>query len=653
MVAVADTRTNSVVAVASADNMKRVAELIDQLDAPESAALKTKTIRLVYADATEIEGIVNSVVSGSTPPRSTGGGGGGAGFFQRVFGGGGQFGGAGGQQSTTSTNPFAKVVANARTNSLIVTATDQWMQRIEELVKELDTEVKVETTTFVIPLKNAQATDIASTLGTAFGTQTGMGGGFGGFGSNTFINLGGTQQQRQRVQRRTNTSTQRGGTGFGFGGRAAPLGPVANGQDYGQGEAIRGTMTPNGFYPDEQPIDDAAQTRQFFFGQGGFQGGGMQGRQGLGAIPQYGRNQRGNVVNLLQLRQNVGVVPDPASNSLVITATPDAVEAVRQIISELDIIPRQVLIEVIIAEATLDATQKLGVQFDAKGVGKVLGLSVNQSGSSNFPVSGGGTVGQNVTTPLNPGSQYALQAVNGTYNALVQALATDNKIRVLSTPKVFTSNNQQATIDIVTSIPYVSGTFFGGIGGGATANTAFIDVGVTLDVTPRITADGRVTIDVYAEASELLGFDTLQSSVDASGRVTATLSPRTNRRTTDTSVSVKDGEIVVLGGLMRDSKTINANKVPILGDIPLLGTLFRSTTTNTQKTELMIFLVPHVVDTDEQSQKVVDSQSQNVRKTFPDLGKQRPEFQKTTPPTPDKQGQQTEPGGGPGEPQKP
>ena len=98
-----------------------------------------------------------------------------------------------------------------------------------------------------------------------------------------------------------------------------------------------------------------------------------------------------------------------------------------------------------------------------------------------------------------------------------------------------------------------------------------------------------------ATDTELLGFDTLQTGTDTSGRPTFLTAPRTSDRTTDTSISVRDNEIVALGGLMRDSKTLNVNKIPILGDIPILGHLFRNTTTETVKTELMIFLTPYIV----------------------------------------------------------
>ena len=621
IIATPDTRTNSVLVVASADNMKRAEEIINKLDDAQSAALQTKLFKLQFTDSDSAADTINSVLSGTTPPGQTrpgGFGGGGAGFFQRVFGGG----GGGSTQGVQSTNAFAKVVSNARTNSLIATATDEWMSRIEALVKELDVPVKTETTTFVIPLKNAQAGDLASVLGQAFGTTT-SGGGYSSY--NPFGNLFGGSNNRQSANRqpinRRNTGTSTFGRSVSLPGASTPTAP------------IHGTLTPTGFVPDPNEATAATDgdpiTRQFVFG-----GGQMFGRGGQQtSTPQYGRGRQGQYVNLLQLRQNVSVVPDLGSNSLVITTTPDNLAAIREIVDSLDIIPRQVMIEVIIAEATLSSAQKLGFQFDSKGIGKLFNTDITQSGASSFPLGTAGSTSSNIASPIQPGVQYGVQAVNGRFNALIQALNTDSKVRVLSTPKVFTSNNQEATINIVTHVPYATGSTIGGLNLGTTVNYSYLDLGVTLDVTPRITSDGRVTIDVTATTSDLVGFDTVQASVDASGRVTNTPAPRWSERSTDTSVSVKDGEIVALGGMMRENTNISANKVPILGDIPLLGSLFRSTSRSVDKTELMIFMVPHVVDADRLNRDMLEQQTKQIRKDFPQLEKQYPYLAPQNPPT--------------------
>jgi general secretion pathway protein D len=427
--------------------------------------------------------------------------------------------------------------------------------------------------------------------------------GFGGF------NIFG--QQARTNQRRT--STQRRQTG-----RSAPIDGAGASR-----AGVRGTLTATGFVPDPDAATDAADpdapdSRQFIFG-GPF--GGFGGR-GNFQTPQFGRGRTGSFVNLLQLRNNVGVVADPASNSLILTTTPDNLEELKKIIETLDVVPSQVMIEVIIAEANVEDTQKLGFQFDVKGVGKLFGALINQTGSNNFPINNTGTTSTNIDGGIVPGAQYGIQSSN--YSALVQALQTDSRIRILSTPKVFTSNNQQGTIDITTRVPYVTSAYSGGLNLGQSVNYDYLDLGITLDVTPRITADGMVTIDVVATSSELLGFDTMQSSVDSDGRSTSIQAPRYSNRETNTSVTTRDGEIVAIGGLMRESGGMSTHKVPLLGDIPLLGHLFRSTTKTTSKTELMLFLVPRVVTGESSARAVTQRAAAAVGKDVPQLLKNEP-----------------------------
>jgi general secretion pathway protein D len=353
-------------------------------------------------------------------------------------------------------------------------------------------------------------------------------------------------------------------------------------------------------------------------------------------------------------RNNVNVAADPSSNSLIVTTTPDAIDELRQIIEKLDTVPNQVMIEVIIAEASVNASQKLGFQFDASGVGKLFGTPITQQGNMNFPLGSGGTVATNIASPISPGVQYGIQSEK--FNALVQALNTDNRVHVLSTPRVFTANNQEAEVAVTTRVPYATSSYTGGLTIGSSVTYDWLDVGITLDVTPRITAEGLVTIDVVATASELLGFDTLQSSVDSNGHATSILAPRTSDRTTDTSVTVRDGEIVALSGLMRDSRNTQVNKVPLLGDIPIIGSLFRSTTTSTEKTELMIFMVPHVIAGDAASRRMTEEVSKNVRRLVPELEKERPELKPRRQKAPEDQngpapaGQTNPPQGGQGNP---
>ncbi|HZP83752.1 MAG TPA: secretin N-terminal domain-containing protein [Chthonomonadaceae bacterium] len=641
VVAVPDQRTNSVLVVASPETQEQIARtIISRLDDDDSSALETKFRKIKYADATEIANQVNTVLSnmhgGGAAAQSSSG----TPFQQRAFGGFG-FGGFGfggnqqQQQTVTSSDPFGKVVADARTNSVLITASAERMETIDRLIDQLDVDVPVETTTFVLPLKNAQADDVAYALSQAFNTGQNNNNPFGGF---FFFGGGNNQssnQRRQPIQRRLGQSNNNSGFGRSAPRRYAPPGPPNAPDGGGAGDSsagagntgsaapqgIPGVMTPQGFVPTEggeNGPDSQGPTRQFFRGFGQ--------PRGIGQIsgPQYGRGRTGNYANLLQLQNNVFVTPAPGGDSIIVTTTPDNYQAVKELVEALDVVPRQVMIEVIVAEVTLDSDKKLGLSLGGK-FARLFGLNNTAQGTINLP-----TTATPVFDPLAPGAQFVVNAAN--YNALLQAIATDSKIKVLSTPRVFTSNNQQAEIDIITRQPYITGQTAGGLINTNVSNTVdFLDIGFILNVTPRITRQGLVTIDLQQEASDLVRFDTLGTGISAL-RV-----PVTNDRYADTSVTVQDGETVVIGGLIRDSKALNITKIPILSEIPLIGQFFRSRETIHSKIELMIFLTPHVISSVEEARALTLKQGGGIIKELPDLPKQQPNLDPNrfqTPPAP-------------------
>ena len=643
VVAVADQGTNSVLVVASPDNQERIArDIITRLDGDDSNRLDTVTRKINFADAQTIADEVNSVLSNSRPgggssvspsfqQRTFGGGGGGFGGF---FGG---FGGGGGNSSTGSSDPFGRVVADPRTNTVLITATKDRMTRIYDLIDKLDQEVPVESTTFVFPLKNANSSDVAQALGQAFGTTSNnnnnnfgnFGFGFGGSGQ-TARNPFGSQRQGSGSQRQLGSV----GTGRGL-GRATnrsnvppgpPDAPDGGSNSAGDGsiqtnggsaipQGISGVMTDQGFIPTE-PTGNGANnssgdvTRQIFGGFGGF-GGGRQQRLGQTQTPQYGPGRTGGYSNLLQLQGNVFVTPSPEGDNLIITTLPQNYEAVRQIIDALDIVPRQVMIEVIIAEVTLDSDQKLGFTLGGNFL-KLFNSSNTAQGQLNVPAAGLGTT----FDPAAVGAQFVISG--GDYNTLIQALTTDNKVHVLATPRVFASNNQSADINIATQIPFLQGTTQSAFSSVVSQTVQTAQVGYDLTVTPRITRQGLVTIALTQEANSLVRFQTLGSGQNAS------VYPVINTRNTDTTVTVQDGETIVIGGLIQDNRGVNVTKIPLLGDIPLIGQFFRSRELTRSKTELMIFMTPHVVNTVEEARRLTLQQGAPVIRQIPDLSRQQP-----------------------------
>lgn len=627
VLAVPDTRTNSVIVIASAEAQERVANtIIARLDDDESNTLETKVRKVIYSDAVSIASLVNTVLSNMHGTSSTSSGG--SSFQNRAFGGfGGFFGGGGGQansETTSSSDPFGKVAADPRTNSLLITASADRMEKIEDLITTLDVNVPAETSTFVIPLKNAQAADIAYALGQAFQTsQIGSNNNifnFGGGGNNSNNN----GINRQPISRRlggSNSSTGNGRsphrTGIPPGPPNAPDGSYGQSQQYGdtssQQNGISGVMTPQGFVPTETPAEIANNqdnTRQFFGGgRGGF--GGFGGGSNQSSAPQYGRGRSGTYSNLLQLQNNVYVTAAPGGDSIIVTTPPANYKAVMEVVKALDVVQRQVMIEVIVAEVSLDADHKMGLSLSGT-FAKLFGKSNTAQGLLNNAIAG-------ATTTLDPaaaGGQFVISSSK--YNALIQALATDSKVKVISTPRIFTSNSQPAEIDITTQIPYIDGqTASSFVSTNVSNSVQFLKVGFILNVTPRITRGGQVTIDVTQEASDLLRFDTLGTGVSA------IRAPVVNDRYADTSVTAQDGETIVIGGLIRNSNSLNTTKIPLISEIPLIGQFFRSREVVQNKVELMIFLTPHVVASAQEARELARKSAAFIAKELPNLAKEQ------------------------------
>jgi general secretion pathway protein D len=202
---------------------------------------------------------------------------------------------------------------------------------------------------------------------------------------------------------------------------------------------------------------------------------------------------------------------------------------------------------------------------------------------------------------LTRGLRYSV--VGGDISAVLRALATDQRFNILATPRIFTSNNQAAEINIGQQVPYIISVRESDVGS-QTFNYGYMDVGIILNVVPRIAQNGLVTMDVQQEANELTGFTSFNAPIIA-------------QRTTSTQVSVADGQTVIIGGIIRDTETKSVNKVPILGDLPLLGSLFRSTDKTKSKTELMVFLTPRIVKNPTEAAAITEDQKKQLRTPVP------------------------------------
>ncbi len=294
-------------------------------------------------------------------------------------------------------------------------------------------------------------------------------------------------------------------------------------------------------------------------------------------------------------RQDAVVLADDATNALIITAPPNVMRELESIIQQLDIRRAQVLVEAIIAEVSEDFAKKLGVQwaaFPANGTGAV-GLSTfNGLLASLATATSGGTNPLGAVGALGDGFNLGVGNVDGKgtdFAVLISALAGDANNNILSTPSLLTMDNQEASIVVGQNVPIVTGSYTNT--GAANASTSPFqtvsreDIGVKLRVKPSISPDGAVRLELDQEVSSI---DQRASQGSSSGLITS-------KRNVKTSVLAQDGDVVVLGGLMDESVQDSVSKVPLLGDIPVLGVLFSQKETTRTKRNLMVFIRPIIM----------------------------------------------------------
>lgn len=293
-------------------------------------------------------------------------------------------------------------------------------------------------------------------------------------------------------------------------------------------------------------------------------------------------------------RQDAVVLADEATNALVITAPPNVMRELEAIIERLDIRRAQVLVEAIIAEVSDDFSRKLGVQMAAAGrdgtqPAGVVSFNGLLSAITGAAAGGGTAIAGAALANLGDGMNFGVGDFSGNtrFGVIVSALAGDANNNILSTPSLLTMDNQEASIVVGKNVPILTGSY-ASTGAGTTPTTPFQtvsreDIGVKLKVKPSISPEGAVRLELEQEVS----------SIDTSAQSNAGLI--TNKRNVKTVVLAQDGDIVVLGGLMDESVNDQASKVPLLGDIPLVGELFKYRSTNRGKRNLMIFIRPVVL----------------------------------------------------------
>ena len=365
---------------------------------------------------------------------------------------------------------------------------------------------------------------------------------------------------------------------------------------------------------------------------GGGGGGGFGGFGGFGGGGGFNANRNNASSSSSGQYNNNGTVGsavisvDPVTHNIMVIADKQTSEQIRQVIASLDAPEPQVLIKVVFLEVQDNTASEIGVQGTYTGMNKnysqIIGYVTNfavqnvttttSSGTTTTPTllpSGLSPVGQTLSVNNNFGLPQALAGATGNgglyqfmgsdFNATLQAIATAGKLQALSRPSILARDGQMAEIVIGQSLYLPSGVSFTAVGGTSTTiptiNGSYQNVGIQLDVTPFIGANNLVQMILQPQITSVDNSTPGQQIVGSSLFSGAVYAPNINKRSANTVVVTPDGQPVVIGGLISHDKSVSDSKIPFLGDIPLLGQLFKFSAKANQKNELMIFLTPHIV----------------------------------------------------------
>lgn len=289
--------------------------------------------------------------------------------------------------------------------------------------------------------------------------------------------------------------------------------------------------------------------------------------------------------------EKLSIIANKDTNSLIITARPEEYQEILRIIKELDIVREQVLIEAMIVEVNVDNGWGFGIDWmlgNKTGIHMYGGSSINSSKLPNYKVPDWAPAGKSLPVPLGTGLQLGYMPDLSVLGfALLNASATDSNFNILSTPQILTVDNSEAELNVGEEIGVPTNNRI------TDQNTTFQTfeyktVGIKLKITPHITKQARITLDLYQEVNSVLG----DTTVTSSGSL---VPPKLGKRDIKTKVTVHDGKTIVVGGLISNQKNVTESKVPLLGDIPLLGWLFKNKNVSYSKRNLLVFITPHIV----------------------------------------------------------
>lgn len=617
---IADFRTNSLIVRACPRDLAEVAALLARIDAPANEACnEVRVFKLKNSLATDLAPVLQDAITGQM-------------YGQRARQAPGAQAAVGQRQDyerksvrlrfvtidprgrgvlNSGILTDAQVTADARTNSLVVTASAESMPLIAALITELDQLPSVEAQIKVFTLANGDATSMMSMLQGIFGTPTGTA----AAADTPAVRTGTAEGEsslvglRFAVDVRTNSIIASGSAG-----QLTVVEAILLRLDESDVRSRESAV----YRLKNAPAIDVAN-----------------------AINQYLRSERqvqqmapGLVSAFQQIEREVVVVPEPVSNSLIVSATPRFFDEIMTLVKQIDERPPMVMIQVLIASVSLNHTDEFGVElglqdailFDRSVVGTGTLAGTNVPGylfNSTGPLGNGNTAaalqnsnlvgGQGISNlgvgRLNSELGFGglvLSASSEAVSVLIRALKECRRVDVLSRPQIMTMDNQTAEILVGQDVPTITASQFTELGGQINS-IDYREVGLILTVTPRISPDKLVVMEIDATNSDVgPEAEGIPVSV-AQGQVIR--SPRINITSARTVVSASNGQTVVLGGLITKTNNRVTRKVPGLGDVPVLGRLFRFDSTSEHKAELLIIMTPHIVYSDEDAERIKQIES--------------------------------------------
>ncbi|MCH8805505.1 MAG: hypothetical protein IH986_05400, partial [Planctomycetes bacterium] len=460
-----------------------------------------------------------------------------------------------GMQMLRAVRSEISVSAEERTNTLVVTAPPESMELMESLIKAIDlppTALKIR----VFALRNGDAEDMVDTLNDIFEQETqGTGA---GDESETELALeglgeGGREEISFTADVRTNSVIAAGTKGYLD--LAEELILQIDSQEFVERTLsvyMPRNITAQSLGDSLSALNDAQQELL----------------SELGDEMSFRDRMARQILTVANEDSNVLLVDHDQSNDIM------------EILREIDQPPPQVMIQVLILEVTMDNSLELGVEFAFQDLQFA---KAGPSDTNTFDFVGGTDIG---AAGSGLGG-FTFTITGADFNFLLRTLQNEGRLNVLSRPQIIAMDNQLAEFRIINSVPFVTGS--AAVAGQVTTTVGREDVGIVLEVTPQINPDGYVRMEIHQEVSDLTG-----STIDIGQGVTA---PIFFERVADTTVTVKDNETVVLGGLITTREESREQKVPILGDIPGLGLLFRNTVETSTRTELLIVITPRIIRT--------------------------------------------------------